>query len=57
MGLAPGVLGNRSGFIVLDFEPLVLGPGTSRSHHGSVALGKQAPPGVAAMWLSLYSAL
>ena len=57
MGLAPGVLGNRSGFIVLDFEPLVLGPGTGRSHHGSVALGKQAPPGVAAMWLSLYSAL
>lgn len=57
MGLAPGVLGNRSGFVVLDFEPLVLGPGTGRSHHGSVALGKQAPPGVAAMWLSLYSAL
>jgi hypothetical protein len=57
MGLAPGLLGNRSGFIVLDFEPLVLGPGTGRSHHGSVALGKQAPPGVAAMWLSLYSAL
>jgi hypothetical protein len=55
MGLAPGLLGNGSGFVVLDYAPRVLGSG--RAHHESVALGRQAGPAVAALWLTLFSAL
>jgi pimeloyl-ACP methyl ester carboxylesterase len=55
MGLAPGLLGNESGYVVVDFAPLELGKG--RPHHDSVALGAQAPAGVVALWKTLFAAL
>ena len=54
MGLAPGLLGNGSGFVVLDFEPLV---SEGRSHHDSVALQAKAPPPVVAAWRVLLARL
>ena len=41
--------------LVLDYAPRVLGSG--RAHHESVALGRQAGLAVAALWLTLFSAL
>ena len=55
LGLQPGLMGNSSGFVVLDYTPLQLGVG--RSHHESIALGKQAPPAVVAIWKTLFAAL
>lgn len=55
LGLQPGLMGNASGFVVLDYTPLELGVG--RSHHESIALGKQAPPAVVAIWKTLFAAL
>lgn len=55
MGLVPGVLGNVSGFVVLDFTPRALGVG--RSHHEMVALGAQAPAAVVAIWKTLFAGL
>ena len=55
MGLAPGLLGNESGYVVVDFAPLELGKG--RPHRRSVALGAQAPAGVVALWKTLFAAL
>jgi len=56
MGLSPGLLGNGSGYVVLDFAPLDIGS-RGRSHHESVALGEQAPTGVVALWKTLFAAL
>ena len=54
MGLAAGVLGNVSGFVVVDIPPL-LNEGVA--HHYSVALENKPPPPVVAMWKALIGEL
>ena len=50
MGLVAGYIGNHSGYVVVDFEPLLQ---EGRSHHDSVALHAKAPPPVKALWKAL----
>ena len=40
---------------VLDYTPLE--PGDGRSQHTSIALGRQAPPAVVAIWKTLFAEL
>ena len=47
MGLRPGFIGNSSGFVVVDFEPLLM---EGRAFHDSTALQTKAPPPVVALW-------
>ena len=41
MGMQPGLIGGQSGYVVVDFAPLA-DLRNGRSHHDSVALGRQA---------------
>ena len=51
MGMDRGDVGMaQSGYVVLDFEPLIA---EGRSFHDSVALQAKAPPPTAAMWKAL----
>ena len=50
MGLTSGYVGNHSGFVVVDFPPLL---NEGRAHHDSVALQTKAPPPVEALWKAM----
>ena len=54
MGLSRGYVGAHSGYVVVDYEPLVA---EGRSHHNSVALSNAAPPPTAALWKALLGRL
>ena len=54
MGLERGVIGNRSGYVVIEFSPMVT---EGRSHHDAVALKGHASPAVEALWKTLLARL
>jgi hypothetical protein len=54
MGMTRGYLGAHSGYVVVDFEPLVA---DGRSHHNSIALSNAAPPPTTALWKALLGRL
>ena len=54
MGLTPGVIGNQSGFVVVDFQPLT---NEGRSHHDAVALQDKTPAPTEALWKALLARL
>ena len=54
MGLARGLVGNQSGYVVVDFPPMI---DEGRAHHDAVALTGHAPPPVEAIWKTLLARL
>ena len=54
MGLQRGYLGNRSGYVVVDYVPLL---GEGRAFHNHVALSSHAPMAVRALWKTLIGDL
>ena len=54
MGLTPGYVGNHSGYVVVDYPPLL---NEGRSHHDSVALQNKASAPVEALWKAMLGKL
>ena len=54
MGMRKGYVGNISGYVVVDYPPLIH---EGRAFHDSVVLHDKAPPPVKALWKTLLGQL